>query len=74
MLVYCLPIVFGYLADKYTGRWRMIVWGVYICGIAHIIMLASGTPSLLQAGHAGAPFIISLYVLSIGAGKTLISL
>jgi dipeptide/tripeptide permease len=69
MLVYCLPVLFGWVADVYTGRWRMIIWGVYICGIAHIIILASGTPSLLQAGHAAAPFMIGLYVLAFGAGK-----
>jgi dipeptide/tripeptide permease len=68
MLVYCLPVLFGYLADKYTGRWNMICWGVGVCGVAHIIMISSGAPTLLQDGHAAAPFMISLYILAIGAG------
>lgn len=70
MLVYCLPIIFGYIADKHTGRYKLIVWGVWVCGIAHVLMVGSGAPHLLAAGTAAAPFIISLYVLAIGAGKS----
>lgn len=68
MLVYCLPVVFGYFSDTYTGRWAMVKWGVYVCGLAHVIIIISGTPSILKAGHAAAPFLIGLYSLSIGAG------
>lgn len=68
MLVYCLPVIFGYIADTYTGRYNLIVWGVWVCGIAHVLMLASGAKSLLEAHHSAAPFIISLYVLAVGAG------
>jgi len=71
MLVYCLPVVFGYLADTYTGRYNQIVWGVWVCGIAHVLMIASGSKSLLESGNAAAPFMISLYILAIGAGKCL---
>jgi dipeptide/tripeptide permease len=39
MLVYALPVLFGWLADSKTGRWRLIVWGVFICGLAHVIMV-----------------------------------
>lgn len=67
MLVYCLPVLFGYLADTRTGRFNMVVYGVAVFGVAHILMLASGAPHLLQNGTAAAPYLISLYVLSIGA-------
>jgi len=69
MLVYCLPVVFGWIADTYTGRFRLICWGVAICGIAHALMIASGAPTLLANGSAVAPYLISLYVLAVGAGK-----
>lgn len=69
MLVYCLPVFFGYLSDTRTGRFRMVMYGVGVFGVAHILMLASGAPHLLQNGTAAAPYLISLYVLSIGAGK-----
>jgi len=74
MLVYCLPLVFGYISDVYTGRWNMIIWGVGVCGIAHVILVGAAAPSLLEAGHAQAPFMIGLYILAIGAGKILNSL
>jgi len=73
MLVYCLPVVFGYIADTYTGRYKMICWGVAVCGLAHILMIAAGAPGLLANGTAAAPYMISLYVLAIGAGKEFIS-
>jgi hypothetical protein len=32
-------------------------------------MIASGAPHLLANGTAAAPYMISLYVLAIGAGR-----
>lgn len=39
MMVYALPVLFGWLADTKTGRFRLIWWGVIICAVAHIIMV-----------------------------------
>jgi len=47
----------------------MICWGVAVCGLAHILMIVAGAPGLLANGTAAAPYMISLYVLAIGAGK-----
>jgi dipeptide/tripeptide permease len=33
MLVYCLPVVFRYVADTYTGRFKLIYWGIAVCSI-----------------------------------------
>ena len=67
-LSYTLPILFGWMADAKYGRFRMICQGVAICGVAHIIMIISAIPSVLQGPNAIVPFAISLYMLSIGAG------
>ncbi|KAH7400404.1 peptide transporter-like protein [Cadophora sp. MPI-SDFR-AT-0126] len=67
MLVYALPVFFGWLADQKTGRFKMVFVGVFICGISHVIMVASGAKSLLANGNAKIPYFISLYVLAIGA-------
>lgn len=67
-LAYVVPIFAGYGADVYTGRFRMIWYGVLLCGLAHIIMIVGAIPSILQAGHAIAPFMLSLFMLAIGAG------
>lgn len=68
-LSYALPVLFGWLADTKYGRFRMICQGVALCGIAHIIMIISALPSVLQSGNAIGPFALSLYMLAIGAGK-----
>lgn len=67
-LAYGLCIVFGWMADVKYGRFKMICWGVAICGVAHVIMIISSLPPLLQKNQAMAPFAISLYMLCIGSG------
>lgn len=68
MLAYCLPLVTGYLADTRFGRYKMIVWGIYVMGIGHIILVASGAKSLLASGAAQGPFFVGIYIISVGAG------
>ncbi|KAI0129906.1 major facilitator superfamily transporter peptide [Xylariales sp. AK1849] len=67
MLAYALPLVFGYIADTRTGRFKMIWWGVFVFGVAHVLMIVSGAPSLLANGTAKIPYFISIYILAIGA-------
>ncbi|QDS76393.1 hypothetical protein FKW77_003758 [Venturia effusa] len=67
MMVYAMPVLFGWLADTKTGRFRLIWWGVVICAAAHVLMVGSSAPSLLATGRAFAPFVISVYTLAIGA-------
>lgn len=69
MLVYTLPVFFGWLADTKTGRFKLICWGVGVFGVAHILMLGSSAKSLLANGDAKVPYLISLYMLAVGAGK-----
>ncbi|TLD18962.1 hypothetical protein E2P81_ATG01690 [Venturia nashicola] len=69
MMVYAMPVLFGWLADTKTGRFRLIWWGVIVCAAAHVLMVGSSAPSLLASGAAFAPFVISVYTLAIGAGK-----
>jgi len=68
MLVYALPLVFGWMADAKTGRFKIICWGVGVFGIAHILLVATGSKDLLASGNAKAPFFLSVYILAIGAG------
>ncbi|ERS96556.1 oligopeptide transporter [Sporothrix schenckii 1099-18] len=67
MLAYALPLIFGYLADARTGRFKLICWGVGVFGVAHVLLVASGARSLLESGHAKIPFFLSVYILSVGA-------
>ncbi|CAN8099870.1 unnamed protein product [Discula destructiva] len=67
-LAYIVPIFGAWLADTKIGRYKAIMYGVIICAIAHIIMVGGAAPTLLQAGKGVAPFLISLFMLAIGAG------
>lgn len=72
MLAYALPLVFGYIADAYTGRFKLICYGILVFGVAHILLVGATAPSLLASGGATAPYFIAVYMLSIGTGKTLL--
>jgi dipeptide/tripeptide permease len=69
MLVYALPLLFGWMADAKTGRFKLICWGVAVFGVAHVILVGSGAKDLLANGTAKAPFFISVYILAVGAGE-----
>lgn len=68
-LSYVIPIFGAYIADTKWGRFKTIVVGVIICFVAHVIMIFGALPSVLRAGRGLAPFIISLLILAVGAGK-----
>ncbi|XDG03716.1 hypothetical protein ABKA04_003331 [Annulohypoxylon sp. FPYF3050] len=67
-LAYVVPIFGAWIADTYLGRYKTIVWGVIIGGVAHVIMVGGAAPALLQAGKGVAPFMVSFFLLAIGAG------
>lgn len=67
-LSYTVPIYGAYVGDVQLGRYKTIMIGVLICGIAHVIMIGGAAPSVLQAGKGMAPFLISFFMLAFGAG------
>ncbi|OAA55248.1 Oligopeptide transporter [Niveomyces insectorum RCEF 264] len=67
-LAYVFPILGAWIADVKLGRFKTIMLGVIIGGVAHVIMIGGAAPSVLRAGNGVAPFVISLFLLAIGAG------
>ncbi|UNI24458.1 peptide transporter ptr2 [Purpureocillium takamizusanense] len=67
LLAYCLPLVIGYLADTKFGRFNMIFWGVIVCGVGHVLIVAGGAKQLIENGTAKIPFFIGVYILALGA-------
>ncbi|KAA8652671.1 putative MFS peptide transporter [Aspergillus tanneri] len=69
-LAYFIPILGGWWADVYVGRYKAICVGVLICGVSHIIQIIGALPVVLHKGtaHSAPPFIISLLLLALGAG------
>ena len=47
----------------------MIFWGIFVMGVGHVILVASGAKALLSDGSAKGPFFVGIYILAIGAGK-----
>ena len=68
-LSYSVPIYGAYVADVQIGRFKTIMIGVLVCGVAHVIMIGGAAPSVLQAGKGMAPFMISYFMLAFGAGR-----
>ncbi|KAH6645148.1 general substrate transporter [Truncatella angustata] len=67
LIAYASPLFFGWLADVKTGRFKMISWGILVFGVAHVLMVGAGAKDLLANGQAKIPYLISIYVLAIGA-------
>ncbi|QDS70272.1 hypothetical protein FKW77_007727 [Venturia effusa] len=67
-LAYTFPIFGAWIAEVKIGRYRAILYGVLICGVAHIIQIFGALPSVLRKHQGLAPFLISVFVLAIGAG------
>ncbi|OAA54158.1 POT family protein [Niveomyces insectorum RCEF 264] len=67
-LAYVIPVFGAWIADVRIGRYQAIVWGVLIGAVAHVIMIGGAAPALLQAGKGTAPFLVSFFLLAIGAG------
>ena len=69
LIAYCLPLLVGYLADSRFGRYTMIFWGIILCGIGHVLIVAGGAKSLIDNDTAKIPFFIGVYILAVGAGE-----
>ena len=67
-LAYVIPIFGAWVADTKMGRYKTIALGVIICGVSHIIMVCGAIPSVLKSGHGIGPFMVSFFILAIGAG------
>ncbi|KAF7948049.1 hypothetical protein EAE96_009117 [Botrytis aclada] len=67
-LAYTVPVFGGWLADTKLGRFKTICIGVFVFGVAHLVLVLGALPSVLQAGHGMAPFVIGILILALGAG------
>jgi POT family proton-dependent oligopeptide transporter len=64
-----MPIVGGIVADTKWGRFKTIVIGTAVGGIAHVILIVPAIPSVIANPEGSlAAFIISILVLAGAAG------
>ena len=68
-LVYITPVVGGYLADKYIGQRRAVLFGAILLTLGHFFMAFEGTPG---AGNTDNPVIyvfwLALALIIVGSG------
>ncbi|EFQ34923.1 POT family protein [Colletotrichum graminicola] len=66
---YVMPLVGGYIADTYWGRYLTIQWAIAIATLGHIFIIIAAVPSVI-ANPSGslAAFIIGLVFFGTGVG------
>ncbi|WVW83498.1 hypothetical protein I302_105519 [Kwoniella bestiolae CBS 10118] len=67
-LVFCTPLLGGYLADVKLGRYRGLWVGIIVGFASHMLLVIASIPSVITGGHAIVPFIIGVIGLAIGSG------
>ncbi|WOO83358.1 Peptide transporter PTR2 [Vanrija pseudolonga] len=68
LLAFTTPLLGGALADMRWGKFKTIVIGTAIAGIAHVVLVYAALPSVLQANMAFFPFLVSLLLLGGSTG------
>ncbi|TCD06594.1 peptide MFS transporter [Erythrobacteraceae bacterium CFH 75059] len=68
-LVYITPVVGGYLADRYLGQRKAVLFGAVLLTLGHFFMAFEGQPA---AGNTGNPVIyvfwLALALIIVGSG------
>ena len=66
---YVMPMVGGYVADTYWGRFLTIQYAIVIATIGHILIIVSAIPSVItNPSGALAAFLIGLIFFGTGVG------
>jgi proton-dependent oligopeptide transporter, POT family len=66
---YIMPLLGGYLADTYWGRFKTIYWAIAVATFGHIILVISAIPQVIENpdGALGC-FVVGLIFFGIGVG------
>jgi POT family proton-dependent oligopeptide transporter len=72
-LVYITPVLGGYLADRYLGQRKAVVFGGVVLALGHLFMAYEGLqgvtdPSIKQADPAINVFWLALALIVVGSG------
>ncbi|EJD07116.1 PTR2-domain-containing protein [Fomitiporia mediterranea MF3/22] len=66
---YVTPLIGGYLADTYFGRFRTVAYSIVIALVGHVLLITSSLPDVIAKpkGALGC-FVIAVIVMGIGTG------
>lgn len=67
-LVYITPVVGGYLADRYLGQRKAVLFGAILLTLGHFAMAFEGDGSLGQANPMINVFWLALALIIVGSG------
>ncbi|MEO0500173.1 MAG: peptide MFS transporter [Pseudomonadota bacterium] len=67
-LVYITPVVGGYLADRYLGQRKAVLFGAVLLTLGHFFMAFEGDGSLGQANPLMDVFWLALALIIVGSG------
>jgi proton-dependent oligopeptide transporter, POT family len=66
---FLMPVLGGYLADSFWGRFRTIHYAIWIAMVGHIIIIVAAIPSVIQNPNGAiAAFAIGLIFFGVGVG------
>jgi POT family proton-dependent oligopeptide transporter len=65
-LVYITPVIGGYLADRYLGQRKAVVFGAVLLAFGHLLMGVEGSGG--QQGMALSVFWLALAFIIVGSG------
>lgn len=72
-LVYIMPVLGGYLADRYLGQRKAVIFGGVLLALGHVFMAVEGVhgitdPLVKQADPAINVFWLALALIIVGSG------
>ncbi|KAF2268731.1 PTR2-domain-containing protein [Lojkania enalia] len=66
---YIMPMIGGWLADEYWGRFKTIYVAIVVASIGHILIIIAAIPSVIQnPDGALASFVLGLVLFGSGVG------
>jgi proton-dependent oligopeptide transporter, POT family len=64
---YLTPILGGYIADTYWGRYNTICFAIAVAMIGHIILIVAAVPGVIEHSEGAlACFIVGMLVTGLG--------
>jgi proton-dependent oligopeptide transporter, POT family len=67
--VYCVPLFAAYVADTWLGRYKTILYSIFIAIVGHVILTASAAPHVIAHPHtAMVVFVLGLIIMGMGTG------
>ncbi|CAN3366001.1 peptide transporter Ptr2p [Diutina catenulata] len=65
---YVTPILGGYLADTFWGRYVTLMWSVGIYALGILILFVTSIPSITTHNAALAGYIVGIVIIGLGTG------